>query len=101
MVKEIAAPEGYILSDKEYPVEITENGDAVEITVENDTAPEENVPPTGDTGRSPLGYVMLIAGIFGIFLSVYKYRKIAKETDESEDDLSSYCPDFIEGESDE
>jgi len=101
MVKEIAAPEGYILSDKEYPVEITENGDAVEITVENDTAPEENVPPTGDTGRSTLGYVMLIAGIFGIFLSVYKYRKIAKETDESEDDLSSYCPDFIEGDGNE
>ena len=101
MVKEITAPEGYVLSDKEYPVEITENGDAVEITVENDTAPEENVPPTGDTGRSPLGYVMLIAGILGIIISLCKYKKIANETDESEDDLSSYCPDFIEGDGNE
>ena len=101
MVKEIAAPEGYILSDEQYPVVIAEDGDIVELTVENDTAPEETVPPTGDTGRSPLGYVMLITGIFGIFLSVYKYRKIAKETDESEDDLSSYCPDFIEGDGNE
>jgi uncharacterized surface anchored protein len=35
IVKEIAAPTGYILSDEQYPVVIAENGDVVEITAEN------------------------------------------------------------------
>ena len=32
IVKEIAAPTGYILSDEQYPVTISEDGDVVEIT---------------------------------------------------------------------
>ena len=35
IVKEIAAPTGYILSDEQYPVTISENGDVIEITAEN------------------------------------------------------------------
>ncbi len=35
IVKEIAAPTGYILSDKQYEVNISEDGDSVEITAEN------------------------------------------------------------------
>lgn len=35
IVKEIAAPTGYILSDEQYPVVIAENGDVVEMTAEN------------------------------------------------------------------
>ena len=35
IVKEIAAPTGYILSDEQYPVVIAETGDVVEITAEN------------------------------------------------------------------
>lgn len=35
IVKEIAAPTGYILSDKQYEVNISEDGDIVEITAEN------------------------------------------------------------------
>ena len=35
IVKEIAAPTGYILSDKQYDVLISEDGDVVEITAEN------------------------------------------------------------------
>ena len=35
IVKEIAAPTGYILSDKQYEVNISEDGDAVEIIAEN------------------------------------------------------------------
>ena len=35
IVKEIAAPTGYILSDKQYDVIISEDGDVVEITAEN------------------------------------------------------------------
>jgi len=36
IIKEIKAPTGYILSDKEYPVTIDEDGDVVEITAENE-----------------------------------------------------------------
>lgn len=35
IVKEITAPTGYILSDKQYEVNISEDGDVVEITAEN------------------------------------------------------------------
>ena len=36
IVKEIKAPTGYILSNKEYPVTIDEDGDVIEITAENE-----------------------------------------------------------------
>ena len=36
VVREIAAPTGYILSDELYPVTIAEDGDVIEITAEND-----------------------------------------------------------------
>lgn len=36
VIIEIAAPDGYILSDKQYPVTINEDGDTVEITAENE-----------------------------------------------------------------
>ncbi|WP_303766056.1 collagen binding domain-containing protein, partial [Ruminococcus flavefaciens] len=35
IVKEIAAPTGYILSDEQYPIVIAEDGDVIEITAEN------------------------------------------------------------------
>lgn len=35
VICEIQAPDGYILSDKQYPVTINEDGDTVEITAEN------------------------------------------------------------------
>lgn len=35
IVKEIAAPTGYILSDESYPVKISENGEVIEITAVN------------------------------------------------------------------
>ena len=36
VICELQAPEGYILSDKQYPVTINEDGDTVEITAENE-----------------------------------------------------------------
>ncbi|MBR6581198.1 MAG: hypothetical protein IKK66_07840, partial [Ruminococcus sp.] len=36
VICEIQAPDGYILSDKQYPVTINEDGDTVEITAENE-----------------------------------------------------------------
>ncbi|MDE6730540.1 MAG: TonB-dependent receptor, partial [Oscillospiraceae bacterium] len=37
IVKEILPPDGYVLTEKSYPVSITENKEIVEITIENDS----------------------------------------------------------------
>ena len=99
IVKEIAAPTGYILSEKQYDVNISEDGDSVEITAENVpiTINKTSPPPTGDTGRSPLGLVMIIVGLCGVFYVSYKYRKMTKEKDTRSDEYSDLCPDFVEG----
>ena len=99
IVKEIAAPTGYILSEKQYDVNISEDGDVVEITAENVpiTINKTSPPPTGDTGRSPLGLVMIIVGLCGVFYVSYKYRKMTKEKGTLHDDYSDLCPDFVEG----
>ena len=98
IVKEIAAPTGYILSEKQYEVNISEDGDVVEITAENVpiTINRTTPPPTGDTGRSPLGLVMIIVGLCGVFYVSYKYRKMAKGNT-IHDEYSDLCPDFVEG----
>ena len=99
IVKEIAAPTGYILSEKQYDVNISEDGDVVEITAENVpiTINKTSPPPTGDAGRSPLGLAIIIAGLCGVFYVSYKYRKMTKEKGTLHDDYSDLCPDFVEG----
>jgi len=101
IVREIAAPAGYILSDRQYPVNITEDGDIVEITAENSPVPEvitpkTITPPTGDTGKSPIGYIMVILGLYGAFCVAYKCSRYAKKHDEAENDHAELCPDLIE-----
>ena len=99
IVKEIAAPTGYILSDRQYPVIICEDGDVVEITAENTPVTvkiSSPPPPTGDAGRNPLGLAMIIVGLCGVFYVSYKYRKMTKEKT-IHDEYSDLCPDFVEG----
>lgn len=51
IVKEISAPEGYILDDENYEVSITENEQIVEIKIENRKIPSSpNSPKTGAEG---------------------------------------------------
>ena len=99
IVKEIAAPTGYILSEKQYEVNISEDGDSVEITAENVpiTINKTSPPPTGDAGRNPLGLAMIIVGLCGVFYVSYKYRKMTKEKDTPDNGYSDLCPDFVEG----
>ena len=100
IIKEIAAPTGYILSDKQYDVNISEDGDTVEITAENTPVTVKitsTPPPTGDAGRNPLGLAMIIVGLCGVFYVSYKYRKMTKEKGTLHDDYSDLCPDFVEG----
>ena len=100
IVKEIAAPTGYILSDKQYDVNISEDEDTVEITAEKTPVTVKiasTPPPTGDAGRNPLGLAMVIVGLCGVFYVSYKYRKMTKEKDTPDNGYSELCPDFVEG----
>ena len=111
-LKEIAAPDGYVIATDisftidEYGVVTVEgvkatayNADGVPCITMVDKAVDKPTtpPPTGDTGRSPLGLAMIIAGLCGVFYVSYKYRKMTKEKDTLHDDYSDLCPDFVEG----
>ena len=111
-LKEIAAPDGYVIATDisftidEYGVVTVEgvkatayNADGVPCITMVDKAVDKPTtpPPTGDTGRSPLGLAMIIAGLCGVFYVSYKYRKMTKEKGTLHDDYSDLCPDFVEG----
>ena len=93
-LREITAPDGYNMAeDIEFTVKA--DGSVTEVTMKDEaiivTTP--NVA-TGDTGKSPLGYIMVIAGLVLLTVSIFARKK----KEESADDYAELCPDFIEGE---
>lgn len=95
-LREITAPDGYnTAEDIEFTV--NEDGSVTEVTMKDEaiivTTP--NVA-TGDTGKNPLGYIMLIAGLVLLTVSIFARKK----KEEPADDYAALCPDFIEGEED-
>lgn len=96
-LREITAPDGYnTAEDIEFTV--SANGSVTEVTMKDEaiivTTP--NVA-TGDTGKSPLGYIMVIAGLVLLTVSIFARKK----KEEPADDYAELCPDFIEGEDNE
>ena len=95
-LREITAPDGYNTAED---IEFTVNADGsvTEVTMKDEaiivTTP--NVA-TGDTGKSPLGYIMMIAGLVLLTVSIFARKK----KEEPADDYAELCPDFIEGEED-
>ena len=95
-LREITAPDGYNTAED---IEFTVNADGsvTEVTMKDEaiivTTP--NVA-TGDTGKSPLGYIMVIAGLVLLTVSIFARKK----KEEPADDYAELCPDFIEGEED-
>ena len=93
-LREITAPDGYNTAED---IEFTVNADGsvTEVTMKDEaiivTTP--NVA-TGDTGKSPLGYIMVIAGLVLLTISIFARKK----KEEPADDHAELCPDFIEGE---
>lgn len=64
IVKEISAPEGYILDDESYEVNITENEQIVEIKIENRKIPTSpDSPKTGAEGMSDTTNLLLAGSI--------------------------------------
>lgn len=116
MLKELAAPDGYVIAtdisftiDKYGVVTVGSvkanayNADGVPCIIMIDNAIDKPIPPptTGDAGKSPLGFAMMIIGLCGAFYVSHKYRKIREEKGTSLDEYSDICPDFIEGTRDE
>ncbi len=123
MLKEIAAPDGYIIStDIEFEVfadgsvvlknaettAISEDSNPLIVMVDEavkipEKTPETpntpwtpSSPPTGDMGRSPVAIIMLIMGLCGmIFVSIMRRKKENKAA-EIERKYAELCPDFIE-----
>lgn len=122
VLKESAAPDGYVIAtDIEFEVfadgsvvlknaettAVSEDGNPLIVMVdEAEKVPEKtpevpNIPvtpsvPTGDAGRSPVGLIVLIAGICGlVFVSIMR-RKRENEFAEIERKYAELCPDFIE-----
>ena len=93
-LREITAPDGYNTAED---IEFTVNADgSVTEVVMKDTKIVTTTPnvPTGDTGKSPLGYIMLFIGL--VIFNVLIFTR--KKKDEPADDYAELCPDFIEGE---
>ena len=93
-LREITAPDGYNTAED---IEFTVNtdGNVTEVTMK-DEAIVVTVPtvPTGDAGKSPLGYIMLFIGL--VIINVLLFTRKKKE--EPSDDYAELCPDYIEGE---
>ena len=83
LVREIAAPAGYVLSDEILPVQIGENGQTVGITVTNRHIPEiPTAPPTGE--RSALGFWLGLGSVAlgGVIACAIMYGKRKKDEDD-------------------
>ena len=95
-LREITAPDGYNTAED---IEFTVNDDgSVTEVVMKDTKIITTVPnvPTGDIGKSPLGYIMLFLGL--VIVNVLLFTR--KKKDELADDYAELCPDFTEGDND-
>lgn len=74
IVREIEDPDGYILSDKKYPVTISEDGEIVEITA-------KNKPVTVETSkRDVYGNELTESAIFTIYRRFMSRRKSMNRT---------------------
>lgn len=96
-LREITAPQGYEIAED---IEFTVNADGtVTEVVMKDKAVVVTVPknpPTGDVGRSPVGLIVLIAGLCGMIFVSIKRRKRENKFAEIERKYAELCPDFIE-----
>lgn len=93
-LREIIAPDGYKVAND---IEFTFNADgSVTEVVMKDEAIVVTTPNvhTGDTGKSPIGYIMVIAGLVLLTVSIFARKK----KEEPADDYAEICPNYIEGE---
>ena len=80
IIRELKAPDGYILSDENYYVTVKENGETVKLNIKNSKIPEPpsapESPKTGDTANLLILSVALFTALAAV---IYLSKKLKKE----------------------
>ena len=79
IIRELKAPDGYILSEESYTVTVKENGETVKLNIKNSKVPEPpsapESPKTGDTANLLIPSVALLTALSAI---IYLSKKLKK-----------------------
>lgn len=79
IIRELKAPDGYILSDENYTVTVKENGETVKLNIKNSKVPEPpsapESPKTGDTANLLIPLITLFTAFGAI---IYLSKKLKK-----------------------
>ena len=80
IIRELKAPDGYILSEESYTVTVKENGETVKLNIKNSKIPEPpsapESPKTGDTANLLIPSAVLFTALAVI---IFLSKKIKKE----------------------
>lgn len=79
IIRELKAPDGYILSDENYTVTVKENGETVKLNIKNSKIPEPpsapESPKTGDTANILIPSAVLFTALAVIIFLSKKLKK--------------------------
>ena len=79
IIRELKAPDGYVLSDENYTVTVKENGETVKLNIKNSKIPEPpsapESPKTGDTANILIPSAALFTALAAV---IYLSKKIKK-----------------------
>lgn len=79
IIRELKAPEGYILFDEKYTVTVKENGETVKLNIKNSKIPEPpsvpESPKTGDTANLLIPSAALFTALAVIIFLSKKFKK--------------------------
>ena len=79
IIRELKAPDGYILSEENYTVTVKENGETVKLNIKNSKVPEPpsapESPKTGDTANLLIPLITLFTAFGAI---IYLSKKLKK-----------------------
>jgi len=80
IIRELKAPDGYVLSDENYTVTVKENGETVKLNIKNSKIPKPpsvpESPKTGDTANLLIPLAVLFTALAVI---IFLSKKIKKE----------------------
>ena len=80
IIRELKAPDGYVLSDENYTVTVKENGETVKLNIKNSKIPKPpsvpESPKTGDTAHLLIPLAVLFTALAVI---IFLSKKIKKE----------------------
>ena len=79
IIRELKAPDGYILSDENYTVTVKENGETVKLNIKNSKVPEPpsapESPKTGDTANLLIPLAVLFTALAAVICLSKKLKR--------------------------